>query len=168
LFRQGPCEKRDELFDREEELGRTIEALRNNVWVAILGMRMSGKTSLAKVAANILSKEGFSYIYVDLRGTSSVSGMSRRIINSISEGFFSRMRDDLEKIRVWEVEMSLRKTSKTRTMEEILTELSKRRRLIVILDEVQEIKGGINHFLSMLARLRNSTRNLSFCSLDPQ
>jgi predicted AAA+ superfamily ATPase len=72
------------------------------------------------------------------------------------------MRDDLEKIRVWEVEMSLRKTSKTRTMEEILTELSKRRRLIVILDEVQEIKGGINHFLSMLARLRNSTRNLSF------
>jgi hypothetical protein len=28
LFRQGPCEKRDELFDREEELGRTIEALR--------------------------------------------------------------------------------------------------------------------------------------------
>jgi len=83
LFRQGPCEKRDELFDREEELGRTIEALRNNVWVAILGMRMSGKTSLAKVSANILSKEGFSYIYVDLRGTSSVSGMSRRIINSI-------------------------------------------------------------------------------------
>jgi thymidylate kinase len=46
-------------------------------------MRMSGKTSLAKVAANILSKEGLSYIYVDLRGTSSVSGMSRRIINSI-------------------------------------------------------------------------------------
>jgi len=162
LFRQGPCEKRDELFDRDEELKRTVEALKNNIWVAILGMRMSGKTSLAKVAANVLKKEGFSHIYVDLRGANKVSDMSRRIVESIPKSFLDRMGDYLEKIKVWEVEISLRKVSRTRTMEELLTELSRKGKLLVILDEVQEVRGGINHLLLMLARLRNSARNLSF------
>jgi len=46
------------LFDRDEELELALKCVRSGVWIAILGLRMSGKTSLAKVVANELRREG--------------------------------------------------------------------------------------------------------------
>ena len=85
------CESREELFDRDEELEITLKCIRNGVWVAILGPRMSGKTSLAKVSANILREEGYESIYVNLIGVKGVRECAERILGSIPRSFIERI-----------------------------------------------------------------------------
>jgi AAA+ ATPase superfamily predicted ATPase len=170
MFFQGPCESREELFDRDLELETVLKSIMNNTWVTILGLRMSGKTSLAKVAANIMKKEGYDYIYVNLIGVKGVRDASERILSSIPHGFFDQLREIKDYLESFGIkftnvnfEIKLKHgTSFTKILEKLFIELSKRKKLIIILDEAQEIKGGINHFLTMLYRLRTSTRGLVF------
>lgn len=166
-FLQYPCESRDELFDREEELELGLKCVRSGVWVAILGLRMSGKTSLAKVIANEARRDGFTPIYVNLVGVRGVRDSAERILASVPKGLLEKLeefRGFLEALggRIG-VEFKLKPSiSSTRVLEKLFFELSKRGKLVVILDEVQEIKGGVYHFLALLCRLRTSTRNLVF------
>ena len=166
-FIQGPCESREELFDRDEELEMTLKCIRNGVWVAILGPRMSGKTSLAKVSANILREEGYESIYVNLIGVKGVRECAERILGSIPRSFIERIGELKGFLEALGVKIGLEtklkpSTSSTKVLEKLFFELSRREKLVVILDEVQEIKGGIGHFLTLLYRLRTTTRNLSF------
>ena len=166
-FIQGPCESREELFDRDEELEITLKCIRNGVWVAILGPRMSGKTSLAKVSVNILREEGYESIYVNLIGVKGVRECAERILGSIPRSFIERIGELKGFLEALGVKIGLEtklkpSTSSTKVLEKLFFELSRREKLIVILDEVQEIKGGIGHFLTLLYRLRTTTRNLSF------
>ena len=128
---------------------------------------MSGKTSLAKVVANELRKEGFESLYVNLIGVGGVRACAERILSSIPKSFlehFESLKVFLEflNIRVGgEVKLS-RTTSSTRVLEQLFLELSRKKKLIVVLDEVQEVKGGIKQFLALLYRLRTTTKNLTF------
>jgi len=167
LFIQRPCEFRKELFDRDEELKLALKCVRSGVWIAILGLRMSGKTSLAKVVANELRREGFESLYVNLIGVNGVRASAERIISSIPKSFI----DHLESLKTFleflnikvggEVRLS-HTINSTKVLEQLFIELSRRKKLVIILDEVQEIKGGIKQFLALLYRLRTSANNLVF------
>jgi len=167
FFLQYPCESREELFDRDEELKLGIKCVKNNVWIAILGLRMSGKTSLAKVIANELKREGYTPIYVNLIGVRGIRDSAERIFSSIPQGLLEKLeglKGFLEALGLrfgFEVKFKL-SISASKILERLFLELSRKRKLIVILDEVQEIRGGINRFLALLYRLRTSTRNLVF------
>ena len=167
LFVQRPCESREELFDREEELELALRAARSGAWIAILGLRMSGKTSLAKVVASELRGEGFEPLYVNLIGVGGVRAAAERILSSIPRPLLERFESlraflELLSIRIGgEVRLS-RRLSSTRVLEQLFFELSRRKRMVVVLDEVQEVRGGVNQFLALLYRLRTSTRNLLF------
>jgi len=91
FFLQYPCESREELFDRDEELKLGIKCVKNNVWIAILGLRMSGKTSLAKVIANELKREGYTPIYVNLIGVRGIRDSAERIFSSIPQGLLEKL-----------------------------------------------------------------------------
>ncbi len=167
VFRQHPCESREELFDRDEELEIGLRCIRSGAWMAILGPRMSGKTSLAKVLANEARKEGYTPIYVNLTGVKGVRDAAERILSSIPRSLFDKLgelRGFLEALGVrMGVEMRLKSTaSSTRILERLFLGLSRGRKLVVVLDEVQEIKGGVHHFLALLYRLVTSTRNIVF------
>jgi len=167
LFIQRPCESRDELFDREEELELALKCVRNNIWIAILGLRMSGKTSLAKVVANELKKEGCEYLYVNLVGVGGVRACAERILSSIPKSLVERvesLRGFLEafNIRIGGEVRLRNRISSVRVLERLFLELSRKKKLIVVLDEVQDIMGGIKHFLALLYRLRTSTKDLNF------
>ncbi len=58
LFNLNPNELPKELFGREKELDELVRLVRARQWIAILGPRMVGKTSLIKAANVKLEKIG--------------------------------------------------------------------------------------------------------------
>lgn len=52
LFDLKPKESRRELFDRDEEYQELKRLVDSGLWVAVVGKRMTGKTSLLKTFAN--------------------------------------------------------------------------------------------------------------------
>ncbi len=167
MFLQRPCETPDELFDREEELNLATRSLKMGAWIAILGPRMSGKTSVAKVSANMLKAEGYIPIYVDLIGVGGWREAAERILSAIPR----RLLDGLRELRGYleaagvklGAEITLTPRAKaTSILEKLFQELSAREKLIVVLDEAQEVRGGAGHMLSLLHRLRMSSRGIGF------
>ena len=62
LFREGPVDRPEELFDREEEFRDLRDALNSRRIVLLLGVRRVGKTSLARAATYDMAR-----VYIDLR-----------------------------------------------------------------------------------------------------
>ncbi|MGC8975674.1 MAG: AAA family ATPase, partial [Thermoprotei archaeon] len=152
---------------RDEELELALKCVRGGAWVAILGLRMSGKTSLAKVIASELKKESFESLYVNLIGVGGLRACAERILSSLPRPFV----EHLESLKIFleffnvkvggEVKLS-HTISSARILERVFLELSRKKKLIVVLDEVQEINGGIKQFLALLYRLRTTAKNLTF------
>ncbi len=128
---------------------------------------MSGKTSLVKVASSIVSEKGFKTIYVNLIGVRGVRDAGERILSSIPRSLVDRLAGLRGFLELFGVRIGVEagmKTSvgATRVLEKVFLELSRRENLLVVLDEVQEIRGGIRYFLSMLYRVLTSSRNIVF------
>lgn len=81
---------RDEgLFGRESELSRLISYLNDGVWVAVLGPRMVGKTSLAKSAVKRYAQEtGSLGIYINVASSSGFGDFSKKVIESIANAMW--------------------------------------------------------------------------------
>ena len=129
LFDLAPKERLKDLFDRKEEYGELSRLIRSGRWVAVLGKRMTGKTSLVKTFAH--ENNG---IYVNLLGAGRIEEFARRL--AAAGGLsLKEMILDLRIVRVkW-----------VRLAEEILGRFRKR---IIVLDEVQDIASP--RFLKLL------------------
>ncbi len=63
LFDLTPKDSSDALFGRDKELDEVLRLIKAKRWIALLGPRIVGKTSLIKVANNKLGSTG---IYMNL------------------------------------------------------------------------------------------------------
>lgn len=79
LFNLNPKESPKELFGREKELEELIRLTKAKRWVAVLGPRMVGKTSLLKVAGAELEKAKIKVVYVNLWGAKGTNGLLRAL-----------------------------------------------------------------------------------------
>ena len=129
LFDLRPKERLKDLFDREEEYEKLSKLVGSGRWVAILGKRMTGKTSLAKTFA----KENGG-IYVNLLGAGGIEGFARRL--GAAGGFrLEEIGIDLKVIHLrW-----------GKLAEELFEKFSDK---IIVLDEVQDITSP--HLLKLL------------------
>ena len=170
MFLQRPCESIDELFDRERELELSVKALRSGAWISVLGPRMSGKTSLAKVAARIMEGYGYDYVYVNLVDAQSVREAVKRILSSLPKRLIDKLHELSTilsavgvKIGSSYIELKPRRgVSYCDILEKLFLELSKRSSIVIVLDEVQDVKLGVNHLLAALYRIRTSTNTVLF------
>ncbi|MDF2955212.1 hypothetical protein [Candidatus Alkanophaga liquidiphilum] len=84
LFDLRPKEQREELFGRNAELSEILRLLEAGRWVAVLGARMTGKSSIIKTAGTELSKQSFRFMYVNLLGVRSIDGFISAIADAIN------------------------------------------------------------------------------------
>ena len=152
MFLQGPCHNREELFDMEDELRTITKALKNNAWVAILEPRMAGKTSLAIVSANLTEKKTF---YVNFKGAENLRDATLRILSALGR---SKMKG-IKRVRVGPIEVEREVEKPSAILEDVLLGLKK---AVVVFDEVQDIKQGVNQFLNILSLVRNTRRDVEF------
>ena len=166
LFDLKPKDVPKELFGREAELNRLVEMLRAGNWVVVIGPRMVGKTSLIK-AAN--SKLNFQAVYVNLWGARGIQGLLGALVNAInsSKGLTGKFKDFASRIEGLSIGPGgISVTSPKRPLTAVwdLLDLLGRQgsKLVIELDEVQELSDVSGQFLKILANIWNTHRNIEF------
>ncbi len=92
FFDQRPRKDKSRLFGRSEELNRLVNALHAKSWVAILGPRMAGKTSLALAGANSFAEEmKYRVIFVDLRNTETSRQATEKILGRLPKSILETL-----------------------------------------------------------------------------
>ncbi|WP_338599005.1 ATP-binding protein [Sulfolobus tengchongensis] len=158
IFTKRPRYDIEEIFDREEEIKQLIFLLKNNEWTIILGPRMSGKTSLALAVSNSIPNKRV--VYVDLVKVKGLKDFVNRLYFSIPKTLTEKVKESLDVIgvRVGPTTLSFKLRS-TSVIETIIKSICQD--TILILDEAQDLKEGINHLVPVLHRLLNTCPSLS-------
>jgi AAA+ ATPase superfamily predicted ATPase len=169
LFNLNPKESPRELFGREKEIDELIRLIKARRWVAVLGPRMVGKTSLIKVANAKLENTRMKTVYVNLWGAKGTHGL----LSALARGL-NQEKSILQKIKgvadrteglsfgPGGLSISISKRPMT-TMWDLLTAIGKQAGDCVIeLDEVQELSVISGHLLKLLANIFNTHPNIVF------
>jgi len=166
LFDLSPKESPKELFGREEELDELVRLLKARRWVAVLGPRMVGKTSLVKAANARIDRDA---VYLNLWGAKGTQGLLNALVHGLnsSRGVLQKVRDGMERIEGLSVGpggVSVAAPKKPlRTMWDLLSIMGRQKGSYVIeLDEVQELAVISGHLLKMLANIFNTYPNMTF------
>jgi AAA+ ATPase superfamily predicted ATPase len=167
LFDLNPKESPKELFGREKELDEITRLIKARRWVAVLGPRMVGKTSLLKAAGAKLEEHKIRVVYVNLWGTKGTNDLLKALARGLNEE-----KTVLQKIKSVKIEgvtfgssgigISVTKKPMTTTWD-LLDAIGRQSGDCVIeLDEVQELIAISGRLLKILANMFNTHSNITF------
>jgi len=162
LFDLHPKERIDDLFGRDYEVMYIIDQIAKGNWVVVLGQRMIGKTSVLKVSLNELEKRGYSILYVNLRGVKSLDGLLDLMVAEINKrrGLFSKLSASLN-LSIGPLGLEVKSKGKPfNTLLELL--LSFNEKVVIGIDEFQEVSRVSKQMLDILSNVFNSNKNVSF------
>ncbi len=175
IFDLHPKETPDSLYGRDEALNRVLGHLENRRWLSLFGPRMVGKTSLVKAAGYKLREAQIHSLYISLWGTTSMHGLLDAILSSLweSKSLYQKVGKHLariEQLNVGPVGISVADGAKPVSLTwQILTLLgTSAKRLVLILDEVQELSSVSAHLQKILANLFSTHPNITFCFTGSQ
>jgi AAA+ ATPase superfamily predicted ATPase len=167
LFNLNPKESPKELFGREQELEDLIRLIRARRWVALIGPRMVGKTSLLKAAGAILMRQNIKVVYVNLWGAKGTNDFLKALARALNEE-----KSIIHKIKSIQIEgatigsngISITLSKKPMaTLWDLLDAIGRQKEHYVIqLDEVQELIAISGRLLKVLANLFNTHPNITF------
>jgi hypothetical protein len=169
LFDLNPKESPKELFAREKELDELVRLIKARRWVAVLGPRMAGKTSLIKAANVRLEKAGFKTVYVNLWGARRTQGLLNSLARGLnsSKGLLQKIKDTLGRIEGVSfgpggVAIHAPKKPMVTTWDILGVIGSEGGECVIELDEVQELAAISGHLLKLLANIFNTYSNVVF------
>jgi len=169
LFNLNPKESPRELFGREKEIEELIRLIKAKRWVALLGPRMVGKTSLIKAANKKLENSGIKAVYVNLWGAKGTHGLLNALALGINQekGMLQKIKsatEGIEGVSIGPSGISISVSKKPMTtMWDLLAAIGKQAGHCVIeLDEVQELSIIAGHLLKLLANIFNTYPSIVF------
>ncbi len=122
LFDLKPKEKLKDLFGRKEDYDELSRLIDSGSWVAVLGKRMTGKTSLIKTFAN--ETKG---TYINLLGVRGLEGLATRLLEQSREFLVKEVGVDFKFVQAkW-----------SRVAQDALSML--RSKHVIVLDEIQDV-----------------------------
>ncbi|MFA4662880.1 AAA family ATPase [Pyrococcus kukulkanii] len=163
FFDQRPRKNKESLFGRSEELEMLINALHARSWVAILGPRMVGKTSLAWAGANTFAREmKYKVIFVDLRNAETSRQATEKILSRLPKSIFDTISKYIAEVSfsTGSVGASVKLRENVTARNALEDALFALKDTILILDEVQNVKQGVKNFLQALAAAFNENDSL--------
>jgi uncharacterized protein len=166
LFDLAPKESPRSLFGREKELAELVRLIEARRWVAVLGPRMVGKTSLVKAARSQLGLPG---AYVNLWGVRTFEGLLEGLALGLGESrsLLARVRTGLRRVDGVAVGPGGITVSVPKHPAQSVWDLldlvgSEKKTVLIELDEVQEMAPNSGALLKLLGNLFNTHPNLVF------
>jgi AAA+ ATPase superfamily predicted ATPase len=169
LFSLNPKETPKELFGREKELDEIIRLVKAKRWIALLGPRMVGKTSLIKTANEKLENTGIKAVYVNLWSAKGTRGLLNALAQGLNQerSLLQRIKGVAERIEGISfgpggISMSVSRKPMT-TIWDLLAAMGQQTdQCVTELDEVQELSVISGHLLKLLANIFNTYPNVVF------
>ena len=172
LFDPRPKERRDEIFDRENEIKSLLKGMEGYPITLLIGIRRVGKSSLLRVALNECGEIG---LYIDARRLYSLGGSVSQAslvgeIRSIlaGKGRVGFLRGiTLERVSLAGVQLKPREASFVDLLD-LLNSLGRKagKRVVIAFDEAQYLRfygsRGGKELLAAIAYAYDSLENLSF------
>ncbi|MGI0132887.1 MAG: AAA family ATPase [Thermoplasmata archaeon] len=166
LFDLNPKDTPRALFGRVPELDQMSRLIREGRWVAVLGPRMVGKTSLVKAVLREVDRPA---IYVNLWGARGTLGFLNAFVHGLntSRSLLSRVRSSLRRIEgvtLGPGGISITAPNRPlRTVWDLMDTIGAAGgRSVIALDEVQEISASSGTLLKLLANVFNSHPEVVF------
>ncbi|MCG3110017.1 hypothetical protein L3N51_02314 [Metallosphaera sp. J1] len=151
-----PKEDLRELLFRDEEAERLARLVKQGMWTVVLGPRMVGKTSLIKATL-----KGSRSVYVNLWGARNLSDLLERLSRSLQDPLSRRIFSRVDSLTLGPLP-SVTLRNRSRVIGDILGELSRTGRVVVILDEVQELSSVTKQLWDILSYVFYSFPNVTF------
>ncbi|MGJ8454414.1 AAA family ATPase [Pseudothermotoga sp. U03pept] len=181
FFSLEPKMRREDLYDRENELNELEKAVENGRIVLLTGVRRIGKTSILKVFLNEKKQSGVEHVFIDCRAFIRRGNLlDKRALNShivaeiqkiLEKSILKRAAKSISNIKTPWLEVDLKgkeslQSSLARVLDEVNSRLERsKRKLIVAMDEVQNMRldgsGGLE-FLNILAYAYDHLSNIEF------
>jgi len=135
LFDPQPKDDPRVLYGREKELAELTNHIEEKRWVVLLGPRRIGKTSLARCAARAL---GYQCVVADAREDSDLAHALVSSLTATREeaSVSARAGFQVPQLPI-SVDVAYSKSFLTSTLDRLLEDKRKKRRLVVLLDEAQ-------------------------------
>ncbi|KUH32471.1 ATPase [Thermococcus celericrescens] len=163
FFDQRPRKDASNLFGRDEEIEKLSRALESRSWVAVLGPRMVGKTSLAWAGANVFAgKNGYRVVFVDLRDTDTFRGATEKILGRLPKSTLDKLSKHISEVSASALGagVAVKLKESTSARQALVDAFSTLKDTVLILDEVQNIQQGVPHFLKALGSIFNENDSL--------
>jgi predicted AAA+ superfamily ATPase len=122
--------------------------------VAVVGARMTGKTSLVKTFLTEKSRRGAAVIYVNLLGVRGIRDFISRLSQSVSS--VASFREISLKLPFVEI------TQTFRLVENLFSQFKATKDVFIALDEVQELYRVSRQFLKLLKVIYDTYPNVTF------
>ena len=164
IFTEKPRNEISEIFGREKEINNIKNIIGNNDWISILGPRMIGKTSLSLSILNYYNKKGYEISYIDLRGSKNSKDFFIKLYENMPKKYIEKIKNNLDYfgINISGAGINFKfKNEPSKAIDYILKNINDRK-IIIVLDEFQEIIYGINYILNILHNLMMNNKNLIF------
>lgn len=169
LFNLNPKESPNELFGREKELEELIRLIKARRWIAVLGPRMVGKTSLLKVANTKLEKAKIKTVYANLWGAKATNGLLKALARGLNDekSLLQKIKDTAKRIEGVSIgsggiAISVSKKPMTTIWDLLETIGNQAGDCVIELDEVQELAAISGRLLKLLANIFNTHPNIVF------
>jgi uncharacterized protein len=167
LFNLNPKESPNELFGREKEIEEITRLIKAKRWVAVLGPRMVGKTSLLKATGAKLEKDKIRVIYANLWGAKGTNGLLKALARGLNEekSILQKIKNiRIEGISIGPAGIGINVSKKPMTtVWDLLDAIGRQKEDCVIeLDEVQELAAISGRLLKILANMFNTHPNMVF------
>lgn len=170
-FDPRPKTRKEDLYDREEELEEFFNALVYAPLIVVTGVRRTGKTSFVNVA---LAECGHPYIMIDLRGlpfNPSHADIIRRLevaFRQIDKKWLSDLVGSLKQIKGVSIlgsEISFEWSKKGLDLAELFSKINRwaegrKKKFIIAFDEIQVIRGD-KWILRILAHVIDTYQNIT-------
>ncbi|MGQ4891333.1 MAG: AAA family ATPase [Candidatus Njordarchaeia archaeon] len=151
-----PLEKIFDL-DREKSLIRTY--LEHGEWFMVSGVRRVGKTTLVR---SILNNLNVQTIYINLWSVSErdpfedfVYRLSRGALGILDRSFRKKLKR-IEELSMFGLRVRLSYEQKEFFLDEILSDITSKNKVIIVIDEIQEMENNIKTFAKFLSSLHDA------------
>lgn len=167
LFDLHPKENIADFFDREEERQKLQDLVLQGRWVAVLGQRMVGKSSLVKAALNEIEGQ-VQVIYINLWNAKTAEDMLEQLAIGIqnSKTLPQKIKDTVKSlvivigIKQLSVGIERRPLATISNLFSIIGQTNNS--TVVVLDEVQKLATFSKPLHEMLAKIFNTYSNMTF------